>query len=268
MKLISLTVILFSLLLLSGGSSALAAGETASLSFQALPMKAKFQKKRYLPARLSWGVQVRPAENQLAILPMRVARLQFPGALRFFPRKGLEPCRLSEPELVGPSEVVYERCPNSVVGNGEATFQLAQITSPLALRRGTIVILYGGRVGRDVRIRFSAWSGDTSAGIVADGILRKRGQMEVRLPVLTADSAVTSLRLQIPGKKASGTWDSGGAWTLRAGSDRGFARMRCRMGARLGFSARLLLGARNALGVPYGPENNLSPKTRARCGRS
>lgn len=261
-------ILLFPLLLLLFAPSALAIGESSTVEYSVKPLSKKFSAKKYFPASLRWGVSVAPAEGAVTILPMREAVMQFPGSsiMKFQPSKNLRACRRSQPELVGPAELIYQRCPNSIIGNGEATFQLGQSTSPLAFRKGTVVILYGGLVGKSARLIFAAWSGDTNAGVVAEGVLFQNGKMKVELPVLTADSAVTSLKLSIPGKAVSGTWASGAPYKLRAGSDYGFVRVKCRAGQKLSFSSSLLLGARKTDGYPYGPTQQLYPKTSSRCG--
>lgn len=264
---IKTTFVATSLLVLAGAPVALAVGESAQGEFGVKSLKQKFSSKEFKPASLKWGVQVAPAEGAVTILPMRVAHMKFPSSktMRFQPSQKIKPCRKASTLLVGPAPVVYERCPQSVIGNGEATFQLGQSVSPLAFRKGTVVILYGGRSGSNHRIIFSAWSGDTNAGVATSGVLLPSGKMSVELPVLTADSAVTSLRLQIPGSPVKGTWGSGAPYELQPGSDRGFVRMRCRKGSSLRFGADLLLGARNGEGIPYGPTEELAVSATSRC---
>ena len=244
-----------------------AVGESARGEFAVVSLKKKFSPSSFQPSSLQWGVQVSPAEGAITILPMRVADMRFPSnrVMRFQPARHIKPCRENSTLLVGPAPVVYARCPDSVIGNGEATFQLGQSVSPLAFRKGTVVLLYGGRSGQGYRIIFSAWSGDTNAGVATSGVLLPSGRMSVKLPSLTADSSVTSLRLRIPGKRVKGVWDSGNAYELRPGADRGFVRTKCRPGSRLRFGADLLLGSRNSAGVPYGPTEQLSVSAASRC---
>jgi hypothetical protein len=254
-------------LLVGSVSIAFASNEQVALSFR---VKGKVSKKEFRPARLTYGLGVSTAD--LTIDPLKEAKLKFPArrTLRFVPRKKRLPvCRASKTALSTSPAQAEARCAKSRVGNGSATFQLGQFNSPAAFRVGSVLIYYGGKVGRtrDVRLRFSAWSNDTGAGVYAEGILRRDGSMNIKLPVLTADSSVTSLNLAIPGAKRTITWASGGSTVLAPGRDRRFVRVKCKRGRKLAFKGTFLLGDRSSTGQPTGPTTTVSSSTSARCGR-
>lgn len=253
--------------LVGGVSIATAANETSTINYN---VKGKFNKKKFRPAKLTFGVDIAAGVGEPTVLPMKVANMKFPTnkVMRFVPRKKLPVCKAGNSLLSVSPALAYQRCGKSVIGNGEATFQLGQSTAPAAFRKGTVVILYGGKAGKNVKLRFSAWSDDTQAGVYAEGILKPNGRMNVAMPVLTADSSVTSLNLAIPGSKVSGTWGTGDPYTLRPGLDKKFVRVKCRTGQQLKFGVDVTLGARNPIsGIPYGPENKLAPTSTSKCGR-
>lgn len=243
-----------------------ASNEQVALSYS---VKGKFIKTKFRPARLKFGLNV--STNDVTIQPLKVAKLKFPArrTMKFVPKRRLPVCRAGSAALsVSPAQA-EARCARSRVGNGSATFQLGQSNSPLAFRIGSVLVYYGGKVGRnrDVKLRFSAWSNDTNAGVYAEGILRRNGSMTIAMPRLTADSAVTSLNIAIPGASRTINWASGGSTVLNRGVDRAFVRVKCRKGRKLSFSGTFDLGSRTADGQPIGPTTTISSSTVRRCGR-
>lgn len=256
--------------LVGGVSIANAANESSTINYNVKSVKGKFNQKGFKPAKLTFGVNISPGAGEATILPMKVADMRFPSnkVMRFTPKKGLPVCKLTGTALSVSPELAYSKCGKSVIGNGEATFQLGQSTAPAAFNKGTVVVLYGGKSGKNIKIKFSAYSGDTNAGVYTEGILQPSGRMNIAMPVLTADSSVTSLNLAIPGTTVNGTWASGDPYSLRAGLDKGFVKVKCRANQTLKFSTGITLGARNPIsGVPYGPETKLNPTSSSKCGR-
>ena len=247
--------------LVGGVSIAAASGETASVNYN---VKGKFSKKEYKPAKLSFGVKV--STSAVQILPMKLADMKFPpkATMTFMPKKGLPVCKATETQLSVSPAAAYAACGKSAIGMGLATFALAQNTG--AARDGTVVIFYGGKVGGNVKIRFSAWSDQTNAGVYAEGILKPNGSMQIEMPRLTADSSVTSLNLEIPGRNLSGNYGGVGSYSLKKGLDAGFVRVKCKQGQTLNFSSKFELGARSDTGNPIGPTTNLTAASSSKCG--
>lgn len=252
--------------LVGGVSIAAASGEVAVINYN---VKGKFSPKKYKPAKLTFGVNLSaPNPPNITISPMQVADMRFPakGVMQFTPKKGLPVCKATPTQLSVSPEAAYATCPKAYIGHGEATFQLGQNNSSIAFRKGTVVIFYGGLSGKNVKIKFSAWSGDTNAGVYAEGILKPNGQMKIAMPVLTADSSVTSLNLAIPGTGVNGAFNNGTPYSLKKGLDAGFVKVKCRQGQNLKFASTFTLGSRNSLGQPTGPTSTVSATSSSKCG--
>lgn len=260
----SVVVVAAALAALVGGVSiAGAAGETATVNYG---VKGKFSPKSYKNGQLTFGLNI--ATTQATILPMKLAKLTFPpkAKMTFVPRKGLPVCKASQTALSAAPAQAEQACGKSRVGNGDATFQLGQSASQGAFRVGSVLIYYGGMVGKNVKLRFSAWSDDTRAGVYAEGILKPNGKMDIAMPRLTADSAVTSLNMAIPGRAKTINWASGGTTALAAGVDRGFVRVKCRQGETLKFSGIFDLGSRSDTGQPIGTSSTVNASSTTKCG--
>ena len=253
--------------LVGGVSIAGASGETATVNYS---VKGKFNTKSYKPAKLTFGVKVQaPYPDHISILPMKVANMKFPSrsTMTFMPKKGLPVCRASVTDLSKAPAAAYAKCGKSAIGMGLASFQLGQSNAPGQYREGTVVVFYGGKVGKDVKILFSAWSDQTNAGVYAEGVLKSNGTMRIAMPRLTADSSVTSLQLEIPGRAVSGTYGGVGSYSLKKGLDAGFVRVKCRQNAKLTFGSGFELGSRNAAGNATGGTTRLNATSSTKCGR-
>jgi len=255
---------------LGGVSVAYAINETAEINYN---VKGKFTPKKYKSGKLSFGLNVAGGPGEPTMLPLKVANLRFPPkkTMTFVPRKRLPVCRANATQLSVDPARADRVCGKSLVGNGDATFQLGQSTSPVAFRVGSVYVFYGGTVGRskDVKLKFSAWSNDTNAGVYAEGILRKNGAMSIAMPRLTSDSSVTSLNMAIPGAPKTITWASGDTTRLKAGIDKAFVRVKCKQGQALKYSSVMKLGSRrdDQAQTPFGPETTLNNSVTSRCGR-
>lgn len=253
--------------LVGGVSIAVASGEQATVNYS---VKGKFSTKSYKPAQLKFGVNVSaPNPPNVSILPMKVADMKFPAkkTMTFMPKKGLPVCKASATQLSVAPAKAYAVCGKSAIGMGLATFQLGQSNAPGQFREGTVVVFYGGKVGKDVKIRFSAWSDQTNAGVYAEGVLKANGSMKIAMPRLTADSSVTSLQLEIPGRAVSGTYGGEGGYSLKKGLDSGFVRVKCKQNSALKFGSNFELGSRDASGNATGGTTKLSAKSSTKCGK-
>lgn len=190
-------------------SAASADGETADASVSITPRSGPtFFSNAFSSA--NWRVEtaiIPPTPLPPKILPMKVADLGFPpsSAMTFNPGS-MPVCpddQLGPPPTSNsiPVPDMLARCPDSLIGNGTAVFGLSQSTSALATRDGEILIFNGGLNGGQPKIKIYAYSYDTSVGIYTEGTLQPDGQLLFEIPVLTADSAVRSLNLSIPGER-------------------------------------------------------------------
>jgi hypothetical protein len=219
---------------------------------------------------INWGVSTDILTSDPQISPMKVAKLNLPpGSTTFNPRKNMPVC---PDDKVGPwptnmsvpVDIIVDRCPNSVLGNGTAQFALAQNN---ALRLdGLIVVFNGGYQNGLPKLKVYAYSYDTGVGIYTESLLQKDGSLDFNIPILTADSSVTQLTLDIPGKrKVLENWGAGQVRVvLPAGQDRSYVRARCTNGA-WPFSASFDLGSRDSSGNPTTPTTVISGNDSLTC---
>jgi len=238
-----------------------AAGETADADISITPRGPTLFNNAFSAANLKIETAIVP-EDPLppTITPMKVADLGLPASPRFTfrPKASMPVC--ADDQLGGPPtnvsvpvKTMIERCPQSLLGNGSAKFALGQSTSPLATRDGEILVFNGGRVNGKPKLKIYAYSYDTSTGIYTSAILQPNGQLRFEIPVLTADSAVRSLNLNIPGKRVvieKPLLDL--TVVLPAGSDSNYAQAKCTSGG-FPWTADFTLGKRDLAGNPIGP---------------
>jgi hypothetical protein len=248
-------------------SLAQASGETAQVALKMQPQGPLYS-NAYSP--INWGISTNILTADPQVLPMKKANLSLPpGSTTFNPRNNMPVC---PDDKVGPPptnmsvsvEVVVARCPNSVLGNGTAKFALAQ-SNALQLD-GLIVVFNGGRENGLPKLKVYAYSYDTGAGIYTSAVLQKNGALNFDIPILTADSSVTKLSLEIPGKrKVLEDWGAGEVRVvLPAGQDRSYVRARCTGGA-WPFSASFDLGTRDAFGEPTSPTTIVGASDNLTC---
>jgi len=148
------------------------------------------------------------------------------------------------------------RCPNSIIGNGTAVFALAQNNnqnSPLAKLAGETLVFNGGRSGGLPKIKVYSYSYDTGVGIYTEAILQPDGHLLFNIPVLTADSSVRRLDMDIPGQQVVMEKPSlDQTVTLPAGQDPNYAQAKC-VGNASPWTADFTLGSRDISGNPIGP---------------
>lgn len=262
MKRLLLVLIAASLLLAPSASA-----ETASLGLLTTPFSPLY-KDAYRP--INWQVQTNIASDAATILPMKKAVLKLGSDVVFRPNSKVTPVcpdsKIGPIAGVGiPPAALIARCPNSIIGNGTAAFQLGQNNSPIAARQGLMLIFNGGFVNNLPRIKISAYSFETNAGVYVEGILKQNGEIVFSVPVLTADSSVTSLNLNIPGKDEN-VYVSSIAKTvfLPKGKDQNYARARCQKGM-ISMSGDFYLGRRTNDGADSGPTTILSSSSENSC---
>jgi len=247
-----------------------ATNESATIGLKMDPLSGSLSKDSFKP--VNWQVETKIETPDATIQPMKQANLSLPGgSLTFNPDPKMPVCPDNKigPGLVSvPVEQAIAACPKSIIGNGLAKFALGQQTS--ASRDGVMLVYNGGLEksgtlkGRP-RIKVYAYSYDTGVGVYAEAALSKSGELNFAIPQLTADSSVTSLNLNIPGKKTDLFVASKGITvTLPPGQDKSYAQARCANGS-WPFGAQFLLGDRDTSGQPIGQTTTLDEKGVAKC---
>jgi hypothetical protein len=217
------------------------------------------------------GVTISTADPE--ILPMKKADLSLParGQMTFNPKRNMPVCPDSK---VGPpptnvsvpvSEIV-RRCGSSILGNGTATFVLNRNNlTPSARLRGYLLVLNGGRVNGNPKIKVYAYSYDTGVGVYTSAALTPTGKLVFEIPQLTLDSSVSELNLNIPGTTQQ--YDlpvQGITITVPGGKDATYVRARCSTSA-WPFSGEFSLGTRDSGGNPTGPTTKIAASGSAAC---
>jgi len=225
--------------------------------------------------KVETAISVPPATPK--IQPMKIADLGFPpsSAMTFNPKASMPVC--SGPDLGPPPvnlnirpDVMLDRCPAALIGNGTALFGLGQSTFPAATRNGEILIFNGGLDGGLPKINIYAYSLETGAGIYTTATLQPDGQLRFDIPVLTSDSSVRTLNLDIPGKRLSRPYpDFNTTVILPAGLDPDYVQAKCAGNGGFPWTADFTMGSRTPAGLPApgptGIEFNISDSGTAPC---
>lgn len=266
----SLALTAFAALSLAGPANA--ANETATSSLKMDPISGTLYKESFRPVNWQVETKINVPAGQTSIEPMKVVDLTNPaGQLTFNPDPNMPVCG---DDKIGPGLVsitvpkAIEQCPNSILGNGLAKFALAQQTA--LARDGVEIVFNGGLVASGVnaglpRIKVYAYSYDTNVGLYTEAVLKKDGKLYFDIPPLTADSSVTSLNLNIPGKVESLFVASKNLTVeLPKGQDSNYAQAICKTGS-WGFNATFLLGDRDTAANPTGPTTTLPVTSSTPC---
>jgi hypothetical protein len=252
-------------------AAASASNESASMSFDMAPRSGVFYKQAYRPA--NWSISTTISTSDPEILPMTRAALTLPrrGQMTFNPSPRMPVCPDSQ---VGPPptnvsvsvDEIVRRCGSSIIGNGTATFVLGRNNlNPAAFLDGYIVVLNGGRVGGDPKLKVYAYSYDTGVGIYTDGLMTAQGRLVFDIPILTADSAVSELNLNIPGRPERISIPRlATEFTLPGGRDGAYVRTRC-AGSGWGYQGVFTLNRRDNAGQPIGEPSFVSDAGLAAC---
>lgn len=215
-----------------------------------------------------------PPDDYPKITPMKVADLRFPpaSALTFNPTQSMPVCpdeQLGPPPTTNsiPVPQMIARCPKALIGNGTALFALAKNTKPGATRDGELLIFNGGRIGGLPKIKVYSYSYDIGAGIYTSAILQPDGRLRFEIPPLPVDSAVTAMKLSIPGTRTVRPKPNLGITvTLPAGRDPNYLQVKCAGKDGLPWSADYTLGERDVGGNPIdGPELFLTDSGTVPC---
>jgi hypothetical protein len=260
------TLIVSILLSLGLASTARAADEQATVGLQVEPVGTLYQ-EAFRPAR--WELSTLISTSTPTIYPLRVADIGMGPNVRFNPDPDMPVCPDSEvgPDvnLSAPVATIVARCPQSVLGNGTALFQLAGVNAPNYQLPGYMVIFNGGRDAQGhPQIKIYAYSYATGVAIYTTSALID-GQLSFAVPRLSYDSAVTSMNLSIPGEEIPITDPAAPpGLTVPAGQDPNYAQARC-PGDSWALSGQFLLGNRDSAGQPVPPETTISAEDSLAC---
>jgi len=254
----------FAALSLAGPANA--AGETTEMNLLMPSAGGSLFKEAAKP--VNWRVETQVNAPGATILPMKNANLTMPQELSFTPDPDMPVCG---DDKIGPPPTnvsitvpeAIERCPDSIIGNGLATFALAQQTA--LGRDGVMIVFNGGLQNGNARLKVYAYSYDTGVGLYTEAVLQDDGSLDFAIPQLTADSSVTSLNLNIPGETTSLFVASQDITvTLPPGDDPLYAQATCKTNS-WSWGGEFLLGQRDTLGNPTSPTTTLTNSGATDC---
>lgn len=207
-----------------------AAGETVSSSASYKPVGTLYETQaRAVGVHLEGKVLPDPGATKLRELIN--IKLNLPKDLSFWPQ-GTQACKadigqFNENNANRPTAAVVAECPKSVVGDGTAVINVAGYTS--APVKDPVLTIFNA--GRDNKNRPKLLIHGYSATVVpgGHGIIMTaslvNGTLDVKVPKLAADSAVSEFEFDLPGKRgldpkytratcSSGTFRTGTVFTL------------------------------------------------------
>ena len=211
----------------------------------------------------NWSVQTgasAPNPPILELLPTRETTLRLPGPSQMTFNPGNMP--VCPDSAIGPDTnnsveipVITARCPNSIIGNGTATFLLNRVNNPNSSPPSLdaqVIAFNGGLVGGQPRVKFWAYSYDTGVAIYTESVLSTTGVLSIPIPQLTSDSAVNTLNVDIPGQTITQYLPGvDKTVTIPGGQKADYVQAKCTNGT-FPFSSDFLLGRRLTDGTPIG----------------
>lgn len=253
-------------------SQARATNETATVELGVTPTGNIFKEVK---RPVAWSTKSLISTEDPSIYPLKVATLQMSTSIGFFPNPNVPVCpddQIGPPptNVSVPVATAVARCPDSVLGNGLASFQLGGVNQPANQQNGYMVIFNGGRwssgelAGRP-RIKVYAFSYATGVGIYTEATLTSTGQMVFEVPRLSFDSAVTSLELNIPGEETAIVDPAAPPdATLPAGVQPDYVRASCPEDS-WNLDGSFLLGNRDGANNPIPPEVTVTDSHLLAC---
>ena len=233
-----------------------AGAETVSSSTKITP-RGELSKTEKRPVDVHLEAKVMPDAGSPKIRELVNTRLNLPKDLTFS-TKGTEVCKKDigqdNPAMANrPPEQVIADCPNSVVGGGTAVINVAGSTSPQAIFRDPVLTVFNG--GDDAQGNpillihgYSATVLPGGHGVPMKGAL-KDGVLDVSVPKLAANSAVSEFTFDLPGK---------------VGKDPKYALASCSTGKWVS-NAVLTLGVPNPGTGAYDTEDFTTPQQTQDC---
>lgn len=239
-----------------------AADESLRIETSTTPRQGKLYKDLRLPVNTTLKVDVSAPASSPTITPLKRSRMKFPTDLTFSPNNRKTPvCPESklnrQSPLANGVAATVDLCPRSVVGVGTAAIYLAKVHQPSTLLEDPqLVIFNAGRDRRgNAKIKIYAFAKSVNTGILMYGTLNKRGVLDVAIPVLASDSAVSTFTFNLPGTQGIQVEDGnapGGFRTVR-GLDPNYVRSKCSTG-KWTTSGKFWLGERDpSTGIDTSP---------------
>ena len=244
-------------------ASAGASGEIPATSFTLAPKSGSFYTDAFKSANWATAtsvsapnppnVKIRPTRSTTLKMPPNTQMTFNPGSMPVCPDSAIGPTTNNS----APIPTIVAKCPDSIIGNGTATFLLAgnnRPENPSTQLIGQVIVFNGGTVDGQARLKFWAYSYDTNVAIYTESVLSTAGILEIPIPQLTQDSAVNRLDVEIPGKTQKIFLENQGIEiTLPGGQAPNYVQAKCTDGV-FPYSADFLLGARDTSGQPVGPQ--------------
>lgn len=188
---------------LAGAVASSASAETAT-SNVTITGKGDLYKEALRPVDVSLTATVMPDPGQVKLRELNNVKFTMPKNFTFDP-KGTKVCtndvgQIDEESANAPTAAVIAKCPNSVVASGTATiniagFVAAPVTDPV------LTVFNGGEEKGNPVLFIQGYSPTVvpgGHGVFMKAVL-KDGAMDVAIPPLAANSAVTKFTITIPG---------------------------------------------------------------------
>jgi len=241
-------------LVLGASTVSAATAETVSSKTEIKP-RGGLSKSERRPVDVHLEARVTADPGATKIRELVNAKLNLPKDLTFS-TKGTEVCRKDigqgNPENANrPTEAVVAECPNSVVGGGTAVIHVAGLVAS-AVKDPVLTVFNGGedKSGNPILLihGYSASVLPGGHGVPMKGVLRN-GVLDVSVPTLAANSAVSEFTFDLPGK---------------VGKDPKYSLAKCSSGQWVS-NAVLTLGTYNSNTGTYIKEDLATAKTTQEC---
>lgn len=256
-----ISVLILSLAVLTLAGSAKAADEQANISFGMTPSGGTLYKEALRPVEWQIGIDINAPLTSPKVTPMKKVKINFPKEMKFKPgNTGVCPdSKLSNiaPLASGPSYFA-KTCSSAVIGNGSAAIWITGANAPAPqIQDAQVLVFNAGYRNGNPAIKIYAFSKSTGVGVYMLGVLNKKNEMTINVPVLSYDSALARLEMNIPG--------TDNPEPLFRGKNARFVQTTCKNGA-WPFSMNMTLGTRDpSTGTPTGPDSYLNPSTSTSC---
>lgn len=188
---------------LAGALATSASAETATSVLKITPKGSLF-KEAFRPVTVTFGATVHPDPGQLKLPELKNVNFTVPKSLTF-DMSGSKVCKkdigqIDPVNAIRPTAAIIAECPKSVLGTGTATINIAGIVAA-AVTDPILTIFNGGedKKGHPIMLihGYSATAVPGGHGVMMKAVL-KNGHLDVAIPTLAANSAVTTFSMDIP----------------------------------------------------------------------
>lgn len=246
----------------SAVSAAQAANESVSAESTLTPRSGSFYKDKTVASNLKLDVVVTPGTGEATVDPIKNVKVTFPDGMTFKPNNNICPdSKLNSQSPLGSPQTIVDSCQSAVVGTGTATILLfRQVSAPLA--DPILVAFNAGKTSSgQPKLKIYGFSKGTGVGILMTGTL-KGEVLDIAIPVLSYDSAVSNFNLNFPGEKL----DRPDINISTEGHDPNYVQAKCVNGKQV-TNAVFELGTRDpATGADFGPTTQkTAPTTTKNC---